>query len=142
MNARCLSLFLLFTSACTEEPTGVRPASIEVEVAEVGRTEPEVELSLRVTNTGPVPVHLEGCPNVPSVVVESQAATGWQEVGSVNLYCIAILSSRREILKPGRSIQTRLGIVTRGLLRIRVLYGLSSADPYAQAEFSRAIQVD
>ena len=142
MNAKCLSLFLFLTSACTEEPTGVRPTSIAVEVTEVGRTDPETELSLRVTNTGPVPVHLEGCPNVPSVVVESQAATGWQEVGSVNFYCIAVLRPRREILKPGGSIQARLGVITRGLLRIRVLYGLSSADPYAQTEFSRAIQVD
>ena len=142
MNARCLSLFLLLTSACSEEPTGVRRASIEVEVAEVGRTGSEVELNLRITNKGLIPVHLEGCPNVPSVVVEGQAATGWQEVGSVNLYCIAILISRREVLEPGGTIQTRLGVVTRGLLRIRVLYGLTSADPYAEAEFSPAIQVD
>ena len=142
MNTRCLSLFLLLTSACSEEPTGVRSASIAVEVVELGRADAEVELSLRVTNTGSVPVHLEGCPNVPSVVVESHAAGRWQEAGSVNLYCIAILSTRREIVEPGDSIQTGLVVVKRGLLRVRVLYGLSSADPYAQAEFSRAIQVD
>jgi hypothetical protein len=142
MNTRCLSLFLLLTSACSEEPTGIGPARLAVEVLQLSRTDAEVELGLRVTNTGPVPVHLEGCPNVPSVVVESHAKTGWQDAGSVNLYCIAILSPRREILKPGGSIETRLGVVARGLVRIRVLYGLSFADSYAQAEFSRAIQLD
>ena len=142
MNTRCLSLLLLLTAACSEEPTGHGPARIAVEVVQLGRTDQEVELGLRVTNMGPVQVHLEGCPDVPSVVVESHAATGWQEAGSVNLYCIAILSPRREILKPGGSVETRLGVVTRGLIRIRVLYGLSSADSYAQAEFSRAIQLD
>jgi hypothetical protein len=142
MAPKWLSAFLLAISACTQEPTGVQPGTLTVEVTEVGRTDPEVELSLRVKNTGQAPVHFEGCPNVPSVVVEGLAGIGWQEVGSVNLYCIAILSHRREVLKPGGSFQTRLAVVNRGLLRLRVLYGFNPADPYAEAQVSHAIQVD
>ena len=142
MTPKWLSAFLLAVSACTQEPAGLQPATITVEVTEVGRTDPEVELSLRVKNTGQVPVHFEGCPNVPSVVLEGLADIGWQEVGSVNLYCIAILSHRREVLKPGASFQTRLAVVNRGLLRIRVLYGFDPAAPYAEAQVSQVIQVD
>jgi hypothetical protein len=142
MIPRWLSAFLFAVSACTQEPTGLQREALTVEVTEVGRNNPEVELSLRIENSGQVPVHFEGCPDVPSVVVEGLADIGWQDVGSANLYCIAILSHRREVLKPGASFQTRLSVVNRGLLRIRVLYGFNPADPYAEAQVSHAIQID
>jgi hypothetical protein len=107
-----------------------------------GRIEPEVELSLKVTNNGSVPVYFEGCPNLPSVQVEALTDLGWQEAGSVNVYCIAILSPRRETLKPGASVQTGIGVLARGVLRMRVLYGLMPSNPYDQAGVSRAIQLD
>ena len=141
MKLRWLSATLIM-AACTEEPTGPRPGSISVEVAEVGRIEPEVELSLKVTNTGSVPAYFEGCPNVPSVQVETLTDAGWQEAGSVNLYCIAVLSPRREMLRPGASVQVRLGVLARGLLRMHVLYGVTPSNPYEKAGVSRAIQID
>jgi hypothetical protein len=142
MKLSWLSATLLMTSACTQEHTGPHPGSLSVEATEVGRIEPGVELSLKVTNSGSVPVYFEGCPTVPSVQVEALTDVGWQDVGSVNIYCIAILSPRREMLKPGASIQARLEVLARGLLRMRVLYGLTPSNPYAEAEVSRAIQID
>jgi hypothetical protein len=94
-----VSAMLLMASACTREPIGPSPGWLSVEVAEVGLIEREVELSLKVTNTRSVPVYFEGCPNVPAVRVEALTDAGWQGAGSENLRCIAILTSRREMLK-------------------------------------------
>jgi hypothetical protein len=142
LNARSLSTLLFAGLACTQAPTEFRSEPLVVEVVQLSRAEPEAELALRLINSGVAPVHFEGCPDVPSVVLERRDQLGWQEVGSVNIYCIAVLSPRRELLRPGATIEAKLRVVVRGEIRVRVLYGASPEEPYAAAALSRPIRVD
>lgn len=142
MNLRCLSTLLFATASCIGGPSEPQTDSLAVEITEIVGVPPDVELRLSVRNASLSPVYLEGCPAVPAVVVEAYNESRWQEVTSANIYCVAVLGPRREVLRPGATIESRIRPDVQGEIRLRVLYGTAADAPYAAGAVSRSVRLD
>lgn len=140
---RALPLLALL-AGCGVLPTdagGARPA-VATDRAMYAREDPEgARVDFAIRNGGDGPVHLQGCPDPVSVVVQEEEGAGWRDAFQVNVYCPAIHAAARVALAPGEAYRYAVTVREAGRYRLRLYFGEDPGEPFARSAYSNAFEV-